>query len=483
MDQLKKFFKEHKKQSISVLILLPLVILGVFLVLQQTVLKPKAGGGNTHALKIGLAAGSKSEIAPNETTKVVVSADMGSENILGFDIVLNYDSQMFETPDLKPGQIFDSVVGGKGIVTVKSFSNGEIKLSWAAFNQSSKQFITNMSSSYGASPTNVELFNVILKAKPNASGSSSVSFGDNSKNQLVTVEGSGNKAIISAQRAVDLTVSTNTPGSATLSLSPVSGSFKKGCDFSTQVVVNTSGKTADGVDAVLTYDPNKLTVTSITNGTIFGTYPVKTANPQTRKITISGVATVDQGFQGTGNFATINFKVNDSASAGSTTVTFDYTQGSTIDSNIVEKDTTEDILGSVTNSTFTVEDGTCGTASDPSKPVVTAACVGGSPAFNMSWTGTVGRGADGDTANRGKNGFYVDISTTSGFDLVYNKFIETTQTTVGTNAPAGFVLANAGSTNPPTGSPLNLASGTGYFVRVYNGTHSPTSDRIVAPSC
>lgn len=495
MHQLKAYISTHKRQVMILIVLLPLLLVGVYLVLQRTVLNPRAGGGNTHALKIGLAAGAKTELAPNETTKVLVTADMGSENILGFDILLNYDAQMFDVSELKPGQIFDSNASGKGTVTVKSTENGQIKLSWAAFNQSTKQFITNMSASYGASSANIELLNVTLKAKLTASGNSQIGFGEISKNIIVTVEGGGNeqssstnKAVISSQRDIELEVNQGgDTGSASLSLSPASGSFKKGCNFSTQVVVNTAGKTIDGVDAVLTYDPSKLIVTSINNGTIFGSYPANTAGPQTKKISISGVASLNQSFQSNGVLATINFKVNETAAAGATTVSFDYISGDTTDSNIVEKDTIEDILSSVTNGNYTIEEGTCGTTSAPSKPVVTAACVGDAPQFLMSWTGTPGQGASGDTANVGKSGFYVDISTSTNFELVYNKFVVDENVVLVYPPPplqtnsSGFVLANA--ERPDTGSPLVLTSGQGYFVRVFNGVHSPVSEKVVAPSC
>lgn len=112
---------------------------------------------------------------------------------------------------------------------------------------------------------------------------------------------------------------------------------------------------------------------------------------------------------------------------------------------------------------------------------VQTSCTNNTPAATLTWTGTPGKGADADTANKGKTGFYVDISTAQSFDLVYNKFVETNQNTGTTPAPSGFVLANANSTNPPTGSPLSLTSGTTYYARVFNGAHSNIQSFI--PSC
>lgn len=346
MDQLKRYILSHKLQAILTLVLIPLIFLGLYLVLQQTVFKPKAGGGVTHDLKISLVSGAKSELAPSETTSIVVTSDLGTENILGFDILLNYDSNQFEVTEVLPGQIFNTAQGGKGLVTVKRHENGEIKLSWAAYNSPLKPYITDMASSYGSNPSNVELLKVKVKANANSSGGSSISFGEDSKNIIVTVEGGGNKANIVNPRSIDFDIASQAEGTSTPTLTPT-----------------------------------------------------PTLQPET----------------------------------------------------------------------------------DPSKPIVSAACVGGSPTLNISWRGTVGRGSDADEANRGKNGFYVDLSISSGFDFVYNKFVETTQTSASTTAPSGFVLANAGRSD--TGSPLSLSAGHGYFVRVYNGTHSPVSERVAIPAC
>lgn len=322
---------KNKKQLIAILILLPLILLGTYLTLQQTIFKPKAGG-IMHDLKISLDSGARPELAPSEITSIVVTSDLGTENILGFDISLNYDSNQFDVTEVLPGQVFNSDQGGKGLVTVKRHENGEIKLSWAAYNSSIKQYVTDMASSYGSNPSNVELLKIKVKAKSNSSGSTSIGFGQDSNNIIVTVEGDGNKArIVNPRRSINFDI---TPGN------------------------------------------------------------------------------------------------------GETAVT---------------------------------------------KPTVSASCSGLSPVLNISWTGTAGRGADADPGNAGKNGFYVDISSTSGFDLVYNKFVETIQTSASTTAPSGFVLANAGRAD--TGSPLTLTSGQGYFIRVFNGTHSPVSDRVIAPSC
>lgn len=490
MNQFKLFFREHmqsfsgnKRQIVILLILLPLVVLGVFLALQQTVLKPKAGGGNTHALKISLAAGAKTELAPNETTKVLVTSDMGSENILGFDVVLNYDSQMFDISELKPGQIFDSTAGGKGTVTVKSTDSGQIKLSWAAFNQTTKQFINNMSGAYGASSANVELLNVTLKAKANASGNSQIGFGETSGNIIVTVEGGGNKATISSQRLLDLEVNqggvSNSSG-AQLSMNPASATVNRNCLSSTEIKLNTGGHQTDGTDVLVNFDPAKIQGIILKKGSLYPEYLYATINNSEGQIKIAAVASPTQSYSGEGVYATFYYRVKADAPLGSSILKFDFDSNNktkTTDSNVVEKDTASDVLASVTDGNYTIGEGSCG--QDPQKPIVFAACANNSPVLNILWSGTVGKGVDADPANAGKNGFYVDISESANFDLVYNKFVE--GSVFNTSAPSGFVLSNAGLSN--TGSALNITSGKSYYVRIYNGTHSPVSDVTVTPSC
>lgn len=114
-------------------------------------------------------------------------------------------------------------------------------------------------------------------------------------------------------------------------------------------------------------------------------------------------------------------------------------------------------------------------AAAPSKPVVTV--TGG--IITIAWTGSPGRGAEADTANKGKTGFYVDISN-DNFTTVYNKFVETTASTnPSTTGPTGFVLANAGS--PSTGTAFAYDCLLPYTVRVFNGVHSQTES--IPASC
>lgn len=115
----------------------------------------------------------------------------------------------------------------------------------------------------------------------------------------------------------------------------------------------------------------------------------------------------------------------------------------------------------------------------PSKPVAVTSCTtAGAPIINLSWTGNPGKAADGDSGNTGKTGFYVDISESSSFDIVYNRFIPAGS--LSTDTLTGFVLANDG---PTKGTPLTVTNGKTYYARVFNGQTSPTSDALAVGDC
>ncbi len=153
---------------------------------------------------------------------------------------------------------------------------------------------------------------------------------------------------------------------ATLSLSPATGTFNQGCNFSLAVNLNTGGAQTDGTDAIIIYDATRFTATSITSGTIYPDYPGSNIDSASGKITISGLASVNTPFSGQGLFATINFTVQNTAPAGSTQISFDFdpnNKAKTTDSNVVQRVTTAiaDVLNSVTNGSYIIgTTGTCG---------------------------------------------------------------------------------------------------------------------------
>ncbi len=164
---------------------------------------------------------------------------------------------------------------------------------------------------------------------------------------------------------------------ATLSLSPSDGTFNSGCTFSVDIMEDSAGVQTDGTDVILFYDKSKLSVSSITNGTLYPDYPVsadqqqispdaQTISPQasTGQIDISGLASVDTPVTAANaKFATVTFAVSPQAPAGGTQINFDFdpnNPGKTTDSNIVQRGTVADVLSGVTDGNYTIGTGSCG---------------------------------------------------------------------------------------------------------------------------
>lgn len=166
---------------------------------------------------------------------------------------------------------------------------------------------------------------------------------------------------------------------ATLSLSPSSGTFNRSCEFTLSIELDTAGSQTDGTDAIIKYDPTRVTALRIVDGTIYSDYPGSNIDTQSGKITISGLASVQQGFSGKGSLATVGFRVSDTAPTGISQVTFDFDpndKSKTTDSNVVERGTVVDVLSSVVNGNYTIGTGSC---VSQSPGAVSGPGIGGSP--------------------------------------------------------------------------------------------------------
>lgn len=164
---------------------------------------------------------------------------------------------------------------------------------------------------------------------------------------------------------------------ATLSLDPSNGTFNQGCGFSLNINLDTGGANTEGVDVIVLYDSSRLIATSVTKGTIFPDYPISSIDATSGKIAVSAMTAIGSPFSGRGTVATINFTVPGSAAAGATQVTFDFNPADktkTTDSNVsgIEQDSVVDLLGSVTNGSYTIGTGTCSAQPTPSPTVSSA---------------------------------------------------------------------------------------------------------------
>ncbi len=122
-----------------------------------------------------------------------------------------------------------------------------------------------------------------------------------------------------------------------------------------KVIIDTGSKVIDGVDLLIHYDPKILEASSggLIKGHILEEYPTMTVDANKGLISISGISGLQNGFKGTGQFATINLKAK---IAGKSSLTIDFKdKGSTTDSNLVETGTSKDILEQVVNLELVVQ--------------------------------------------------------------------------------------------------------------------------------
>jgi len=112
-----------------------------------------------------------------------------------------------------------------------------------------------------------------------------------------------------------------------------------------------SDKLTDGVDLIINYDPNLLSVetsgeadASVILGSLYNEYPINTLDSKLGKITVSGISTGTDGIKPNGLFGSIIFTAK---APGQSVISLEFEEDSTADTNIIEKGTGEDILEKV----------------------------------------------------------------------------------------------------------------------------------------
>lgn len=145
-------------------------------------------------------------------------------------------------------------------------------------------------------------------------------------------------------------------GSASLALSPASGTYNVGDQFDVNVLLDTGTSQVDSVDAVINYDTTVLNAVNITKGAIFNKY-VMNPDPSgiddaAGRIEVTGqigTATTPVPVSGSNLvFATITFEATQQTNAAQ--INFDFTYGDRNDSNVVYGGT--DILDQVVNGAY-----------------------------------------------------------------------------------------------------------------------------------
>lgn len=195
---------------------------------------------------------------------------------------------------------------------------------------------------------------------------------------------------------------------ATLSVSPASGSVAVGETIEVKILLDTAGAASNGVDAKLNFDPSVFQVvdaapgtsgTQILAGSLFSNTTLNTADNGAGTISFSQANSGGTNYTGSGTLATITFSAVKAASASA--VTFKYQSGSTTDSNVSKSDNT-DLLGGVTNGSYTVT--AAGSSSTP-----TPSTDGSDGSSDGSGSNTSGKGGTSTVAGTGMdlNGFMI----------------------------------------------------------------------------
>ncbi len=140
-------------------------------------------------------------------------------------------------------------------------------------------------------------------------------------------------------------------GNASLSVVPSSSTYDVGQEFEARVQIDTAGKNVKGADLILRYDPFALEVVEVVPGSVFPS-TAKAENIVEMGEIIIGAESTDSSFSGTGTVATVRFRVI--AGNTPTTVRIQFRPNDTVDSNLVEDGTVQDILGIVGHGRYTL---------------------------------------------------------------------------------------------------------------------------------
>lgn len=139
-----------------------------------------------------------------------------------------------------------------------------------------------------------------------------------------------------------------------ISLSASQNSYKVNEVIPVTININSGGNTLSGADLVIRYDANILDIKNedIAKGNLFDEYPLISVDATKGLIAISGINSIRKGFTGAGQFAKLNLRAK---VAGKTSLAIDFQKGSTADSNLVDMNTSKDVLEAVENLDITIQ--------------------------------------------------------------------------------------------------------------------------------
>jgi hypothetical protein len=163
---------------------------------------------------------------------------------------------------------------------------------------------------------------------------------------------------------------------ASFDFNPASNQYTAGCKNSLNIMADASGKDSNAADIELYYNPNEINIIDsvasipgiqIKPGDAYETYFGNDVNTSTGRIRLAGASFVSN-LSSRKVFASIEFSSKPDINTTSFSIKFDGA-GATLDSNIADASTSDDLLTSVTNGTYTFVTGNC--TADRIPPVIT----------------------------------------------------------------------------------------------------------------
>jgi hypothetical protein len=150
----------------------------------------------------------------------------------------------------------------------------------------------------------------------------------------------------------------STASAATFEFSPTSASYPAGCQRTLEIYVDVTGETSNAADLIFNYNADQVTVQNVLAGEAYQTFyseapQVNGTVGSVRMTAFSVSAPVTSRLI----FARINF--TSAPDATTATFTIQAVLGNTLDSNIADTNTSQDILTSVTNGSYTFQSGAC----------------------------------------------------------------------------------------------------------------------------
>ena len=161
---------------------------------------------------------------------------------------------------------------------------------------------------------------------------------------------------------------------ASFDFNPASNQFLAGCRSAINIDANANSESSNAADIEIRYNPNEIDIldsdpnipgTQIKSGNAYETYFGNDVDTSLSRIRLAGASFVGN-LSSKKTFATIEFKSKTGVTSTSFQIKFDGF-GATLDSNIADSSTSDDLLKSVTNGNYTFRTDFCEVDREPPK--------------------------------------------------------------------------------------------------------------------